>query len=535
MLRFQGWPLLVAGGVLLLGFDLLGQEPAPSKDRPTRKDPAGEPLPETAIHRFRPERVRPGDQVVAVAFSPDGKLLASSSSGQDRVLRVWDLASAKQLHQIGGYNGVAWRVLFRPDGKTLLSSGDDGTVRCWDVETGRPLGSLSGHQAAIWYSALSPDGRILASASEDMTIRLWDLNAGKTIRQLSGHSGHHWSVAFGPDGRMLASGGGPSDGKIRLWDTSIGRVVREWVAHPGGVWPLAYAPDGKTVVSAGWQDRSVRLWETATGRERAAFRSAAGIKYVALAPDCRTVACGGDDKIIHLWDVATGKERGRLEGQAGMVLSLSFSSDGKLLVSGHEDGTVFVWDMTQALQSDPFTPMDLGSKDVETLWAELASAEATKAHQAIWTLVATGKTAVQLLQERLKPAMVTPDQKRSEKKRLQNLIDQMDDDQFVTRERAMGELEKLGMVAEGTLRQALQGTPSLEVQRRIERLLEKLEGGSMPPENLRAWRALEVLEQIHTDDARHVLEGLAGGAPDDALTQEAKLGLQRFRRRPATP
>src|SRR5262245_35859413 len=140
MLRFQGWPLLVAGGVLLLGSELQGQPPAPTKDRPARTDSAGEPLPEIAIHRFRPERPKPGDQVVAVAISPDGKLLASSSQ-EPSVLRVWDLASAKQLHQLTGHTRVAWRVLFKPDGKTLISSSEDGSIRLWDVDAGRQTGS----------------------------------------------------------------------------------------------------------------------------------------------------------------------------------------------------------------------------------------------------------------------------------------------------------------------------------------------------------------------------------------------------------
>src|SRR5262245_32255275 len=175
MLRFQGWPLLVAGGILLLGSELQGQPPAPAKAKPAGKEAAGDPLPDAALSRLRPEGARPGDQVAAVAFSADSKLLASS--GPDRVVHLWDVTSAKSIHRLASQRGVAWRLLFNLDGKSLLSSGDDTppAIRIWDVTTGQLTGMLAGHQQPIWFICLSPDGKTLASASEDQTIRFWDL------------------------------------------------------------------------------------------------------------------------------------------------------------------------------------------------------------------------------------------------------------------------------------------------------------------------------------------------------------------------
>jgi predicted NACHT family NTPase len=443
------------------------------------------------------------------------------------VLRLWDVASPKEVRQLTGHHGVAWRLVFKRDGKTLISSGDDSTIRLWDIDTGRLTGMLSGHQGPIWFISLSPDGRTLASASEDHTIRLWDLGTGKEVRQFGGHNGGVWPVAFGPDGRILASGG--SDGTIRLWDVALGREIRQSPAHQQGVWPLAFAADGKTIVSSGWQDRTVRLWEVATGKERCQFKPPGGVKFIAFSPDCRTVACGGEDQTIRLWDVATGKERRRLDGHTGQVLSVAFAADGKTLASGSADGTIILWDMSQALKEDPLTPEELEPKELEVLWADLGGKDAARAHQVIWKLIAGGMATAAFLHEQLKPATVSVDHRRVEK-----LIDQLDDDLFSVREKAMSELEKIGVACEPTLRRALLGDPSLEVRRRIERLLERLEGGTMPPENLRAWRSLEVLERIDTEETRQVLERLSRGAPDAWLTQDAKLGLQRLAKRPST-
>jgi hypothetical protein len=496
------------------------QPPGKPKTGPT--DRFGEQLPAGAVARLRTERGRPGDQFTALTFAPDGHSLVSG--GQDRIIRVWDLASGKDVQRLEGHNGTVWCLAFAPDGKTLASASEDGTVRLWDVVAGKLLATLGRHGGTAWFVSFAPDGKTLASSSEDGTIRLWDLNSNRETRQLLGHVQGVWPLAYAPDGRALVSGG--SDSTIRIWDAATGKEVRQCLGHQGGVWPLAVAADSKTLVSAGWQDHTLRQWELATGRERCLLRPPGGAKYLALSPDCRTVASGGgEEHKVFLWDLALGKQRHRFEGHTGQVLTMAFAPDGKTLASGGADATILIWNVA-AVPLETLPPPAGWAKVPEKVWADLATADAARAHQLIWELVAVPPQAVAFLEERLNPA-----NSAANPRRIDELIGHLDDDQFAVRERAMQELEKLGAPAEAALRKVLQGDPSLEVRRRAERLLEKLEARVTSPEVLRTLRALEILEHVGTAEARQVLEKLARGAPEAALTRDAKRALDRLARR----
>jgi len=276
-------------------------------------------------------------------FAPDLRLVALSGGWLDKTIKLWDVASGREVQTLSGHAGDVKSVAFAPDGRTLASGSDDKTIKLWDVASGREVRTLSGHRASVFSVAFAPDGRTLASGSKDMTIKLWDVASGREVWKLSGHGSVVQSVAFSPDGRTLASG---SLGvTIKLWDVASGREVqtlRWW--YMDDVWSVAFAPDGRTLASGLGQE--IKLWNVASGLE---VRTLSGHKEdvwsVAFSPDGRTLASGSLDKTIKFWDVSSGREVRTLRGHKGYVRSVAFSPNGRTLASGSDDNTIKLWDV----------------------------------------------------------------------------------------------------------------------------------------------------------------------------------------------
>ena len=277
-----------------------------------------------------------GGAVDSVAFSHDGKTLATGNA--DGTVRLWDVATHRQIAALTGPVGAVNSVAFSPDGATLATGNGDGTVRWWDVASHRQVHSpLTSHDGPVLGVAFSPDGATLATRNHDGTVWLWDLtNCGcggwpPTGAPLARNTSPATSVAFSPDGTTLATGN--ADGTVWLDAANCGCGG----SPPTGA-PLA--------------------------------RDTSPATSVAFSPDSRTLATGNDDGTVRLWDLATRRPIGApLTGHTGPVTSVAFSPDGTTLATGSADHTVRLWDVAYLVNVGPHLCASAGRSLTRAEWA----------------------------------------------------------------------------------------------------------------------------------------------------------------------
>jgi WD40 repeat protein len=497
----------------------------PTSGKPTRTNPLSD---------------SPGVQ--AVVHAPGGRLV--SAHGEGGIVRLWDLTTAREMRRFTlASNSWVKAAAVSPDGRMIAAAGWTRTgreyaivLKCWSVADGKELLSRQ-FDTEVTTLAFSPDSKDLAFAlgmvdlanvtENDFHIFLIDLPTGKQRLRWRGHIWPTEALGFTPDGKGLFSYG---EKTVRFWDPSSGAKRSEFPLsgpYPGWKIDARFSIDGRRFVASEFVDQAgsvIIVRQLPTGRELRRFALPAPRQLVvALSPDGRALVTGREDRRgsvkcqLDVWEVATGRKVRTFQRPGCSVVSAAFSFDGRVLTTGMADDTILLWDMTG--RSAGARP----SEKPEVLWEKLAAEDANQAYDAVWALVADPERAVPLLGDRLRPAG-PPDPRQ-----LARLIAELDSEAFQTRQQAVADLEKLGEGVLPSLR-LLEGKPTAEARRGMEEVVERLAGPASTPERVRLIRAVAVLEQIGTPEARKVLQRLAEGMPEALLTQEAKAALFRLMR-----
>ena len=516
--------------------------------------------------------------ISSLAVSPDGKTL--TTFGADDTVRQWDIASGRETAQFklppAGVN-----ALLSADGKTVVAGAPNNAVTVWDAATGKETRTIDvpaqqnfagkvGGQAGL---ALSPDGTLVAVRGYDQSVRVFETASGKEIANASEgqpnnnpnggvifqpvYYGGRGTMVFGPDNVTLATvgvsqaamqggvaGARTQSSVIRLWNSRTGKPAGRFETSRG-VTALAFSPDGRIIATAN-ADNTISLWEILSGKEclritilvlQAApnpvsplrpimalpptHGGASSIVSLSFANDGRTLAAASGDKSVRLFELPTGKEIGAFTGHVGAVTAVAFAPDSKTVVTGSADTTAVVWAGDRYIKAPTVESVQLEQKQLDSLWQELAG-EPNSAYKARIQLATAPKQTLAMLLKKVKPTAGV------DLKEIEKLIADLESNQFEVREKANTELEKLGELAQPALQKVLDSQLSLETRQRVERILEKLTGQAPPPEVLRNIRAVQLLEQMASPEAKQLLQALAKGAPGDKLTRQAEAALKRL-------
>lgn len=326
------------------------------------------------VSRCTPSRPMAANQrhgVIGLSFSHDGRTLVSA--GADGRINFWDVATGQVSRTLNGHTNAIYKAVYSPNEKLLASSSRDTTVRIWDVATGRELHRLTGFRCSVKEVRFSPNGKMVASVGNDGMLKLWDVATGKELKSHVHSTSADvdtsiYSIAFSRDGKKIYAGNG--DKTISEWEVETGRETKVWKAHDDVVLTLTFSPDQRLLASGGFGDLTVKLWDTSTWREvrTLAEKKTEGfteaLKPIAFSPDGKLIAAstvGFDRKLRQyvyvrtlVWNVATGEKLYTLGGHKLDVDALTFTPDGRFLVTGGTDTAIKFWDVKTGHETRTF-------------------------------------------------------------------------------------------------------------------------------------------------------------------------------------
>lgn len=485
--------------------------------------------------------VRPMRELLSVAFAGDGRTVATGCG--DKLVYLWDAMSGKPLRQLPGHVAEVKAVAFAPKGH-LLASGStylDTSVNVWDAATGQKVAQIPGNANGVDRLVFAVDGTLVIGTRSGL-VRRWEITAGKELGQyrVPGNV-----FGLGPEGRFLAHGyRDRQTGKLEhhIVDLTTGQPVRKIpVPDDAAFFWSALAPDAGLIVGYGAplrpfgakREQLFDLYDVTTGKELCRFGdfqneldAAYQPNWVVFSPDGRMIAEAQRARTVRLWELSTGKVRRRLEGHTAQATAAAFAPDGRLLATSGADRRGLIWDIYGLSEGE----LKLDAAQLQSLWADLADADAPKGLSAVGALARGGAPALAMLKDRLKPVAAP------EPQYIARRIAELDAKELADRQKAEEELETAGDAVIAPLRKAwADPKASPEMKQRLERLVQKLEGFPFSSDCLRQSRALEALEVIGTPAAMEAIQSLAEGAPDARLTRAAKASLDRLRRRAAVP
>jgi WD40 repeat protein len=299
--------------------------------------------------------------ISAIAYSPDGRFIATGAGGQfsrgkrASRLELWDRQTGQRQPTLHRTENVIWSLAFSPDGTRLALGGTNPQIEVRDMKTGELLWTKSEPQLPQAMSvAFSHDGTSLAAgfglysnvSGRIFKVALYEATNGREVGTVPSPKGGANDLAFHPDGRRVAVAGSEV---VEVWDVVTRTKVHALRGHSKWVYCLAFSPDGRWLATGGW-DRTVKLRAAGTGEEQVTIFGHQGfVLDLAFSPDSRSLATTSEDRSVRLWEVPSGRQIGTFHGHTDFVQAVAFAPDGRELASGSLEGTLKVWDRRTSL------------------------------------------------------------------------------------------------------------------------------------------------------------------------------------------